>query len=80
MTSPQSAWSRRIEAVGQGVTLAISTVMKLAGLALGMYAGFRKDPSVPVLAFSGLLIAGVQAVEGFLLRVLDRVLGKREAE
>lgn len=59
----------------RGLSLGVTNLTKLAGLALGVHEGFGDTPDVRVMAFAAFAMAGAQVSEGVLLALVDRFLG-----
>lgn len=62
----------------RGVTLILTNLTKLGGLAVAINeAIFRTDVRPGVLAVSAFMMAGAQISEAVLLAVIDRTLGQK---
>jgi len=72
MSAPEAQSSAR------GLTLLVTNLTKLAGVAVGVYEGISQaQPRASVLLFAAFMAAGAQFSEGFLLAFLDRLFGRK---
>lgn len=56
-------------------TLIITNLTKVAGVAIGLHAGFSSHPDSRVIALAALMVAGGQVSETLLLAAIDRLFG-----
>lgn len=76
MTEPEK---RRAEASRRS-TLVVTNLTKVAGIALGVHAGFSPTPDSRVIALAAFMLAGAQVSETLLLSLIDRFFGRPPGE
>jgi hypothetical protein len=59
-------------------TLVVTNVTKLAGVVIGVHAGFASTPDSRVLALAALMVAGGQFSETLILAAIDRFFGTKK--
>jgi hypothetical protein len=69
---------QREQKAASRTTLVITNCTKVAGVALGLHAGFAPVPDSRVLALAALMVAGGQFSETLILAALDRFFGPGE--
>jgi hypothetical protein len=75
-SAPQSPQSNGGSPSRHGLTLAITNLTKLVGLALAINeAALRAEPRNSVIILCAICVLGVQVVENVLLRMVDRLFG-----
>ena len=57
-------------------TLIVTNVTKVAGVAIGLHAGFAHMPDGRVLALAAFMVAGGQLSETLVLAAIDHLFGK----
>jgi hypothetical protein len=56
--------------------LVITNATKVAGVAVGVHAGFADSPDSRVIALAAFMMAGAHVSEAMILAVIDQFLGR----
>lgn len=62
------------------LTLVVTNITKLAGVVVGVHAGFQPVPDVRVMALAVFMMAGAHVSERVLLTAIQRFLGLTREE